>query len=187
MAIAQETTRRRHEVPRPPPAPGHTRSPPTPRVPRRTRRRRRQSPRSGAAFGAAHPPAHGPGPVSRFSTPLTKPRWRHFVMRWREGLSTAWAEGARCPPTKRSFTHVAAATQTPHQRLACSPHRARSSDWSAKGSPTTTSPRGFSSHSHRANAAHRHLHQTRTHLARATRAGSCPAWLTDIDSCRFAT
>ena len=57
-------------------------------------------------------------------------------------------------------------------------------DWSAKDSPTTTSPSALHITAHRANPPHPRLHQTRPHLPRTARPRSSPPRLTDNDKLR---
>ena len=88
--------------------------------------------------------------ASRSGTPATKPRWRRCEMHWiRLTLKQRGRKARRCPPRRRSPTPSAAAANA-NDRPAGGPHSpppsATSSVSSAKGSPTTTSPHGFSSH-----------------------------------------
>ena len=136
----------------PPSAPGHTAPRPTlssalphwPSAPAVTVKR----------HGCTAPPNPSGSAValsaSRSSTPLSSCRCRHFVMRWaRRTLHPCGPRAPRCRPTKRSPTPGVAAANA-NGPAAAGPHSpppsATSSDWSAKGSPTTTSPPGFSSH-----------------------------------------
>ena len=64
-------------------------------------------------------------------------------------FESAWAEGAACPPRRRSPTPSVAAANAngpPAAGHRSPPPSATSYDWSAKDWATTTSPRGFSSH-----------------------------------------
>ena len=124
---------------------------PTPSNASHSGRRRRQSPRSSAALrrGRRHPAAHGRGPVQGLGRRLRSLGRGVARCFGREDFDAAWAEGAALSTEeaiayaqrgrgerKRPTSGWASLTPTERDVVA----------WSAKDWPTTTSPRGFSSH-----------------------------------------
>ena len=131
-------------------------------------------------------------PLQGLRRRLRMPRWRRFVMHWATttlrppgpraaALSTdeaiAYAQRGR-GERKRPTSGWASLTPTETRRRATGQRRT-----GQQGHRHTA----FHLTAHRADPPHPRLHQTRPHLARATRSRSCPPRLTDTYSCRFAT